>query len=282
MTKDMEAHNASSKTALTVLAEFDAEDSKKKEGKKSVTDAWVRDQLAELKTSSLATKSIFSFCFVASTSDPFSCVYGLVMAFVALFIQTVVPLCIIVTLQPLNGVDVEPRACPNRSDALTKLIGAVLSLYFVVLTVSLCSNKLRGLAFLNEFIYLGTGRSMFVKIGILSQMVGMGTAGFAQYLLFIGNGSASYLILLLQSLAMQFCLKVDQTLVPDQIGKLTSSRISKLSTEELICDVGCGGDGPVPPEIVAKVTLLTKSEVGIIVMLCTVGVVWIGAISYCM
>lgn len=278
----MEAHNPSGKTAMMVLAEFDAEDSKKKEGKKNVTDAWVRDQLAELKASSLATKSIFSFCFVASTADLFSCIYGLIMAFVALFIQVVVPLCIIVLLQPLESVDVAPKACPNRSDALTKVIAAVLSLYFVVLTVSLCTNKLRGLAFLNEFVYLGMGRSMFIKIGILSQLLGMGVAGFAQYLLFIGNGSKAYLILLLQSLAMQFCLKVDQTLVPDQIGKLTSSRIAKLSTEELICDVGCGGDGPVPPEIVAKVTLLSKSEIGIIVMLCTVGVVWIGAIGYCM
>ena len=294
MTKEVETASADAgfrKTALSVLQGIDAEQRQKKKDKDDVADAWVRSEVELLRASSLDTKSIFSFCFVCSTHDAFSCAYGMVMLFVALFVQTVVPLCIVVTLQPLVDVDVEPRVCPNRSDGLTKTIGAVLSLYFVVLTVSLCTNKLRGLAFLREFVFLGRARSAIIDAGIVSQLVGMGAAGAAQYLLFIGNGSKSYLVLLLQSLAMQFCLTVDQRLVPDLIGKLTAARISKLSTNDLLCDAGCDdgdghGDGqqqePVPPVIVAKVTKLAKGEMFILLMVSSVGLIWIVALAYCM
>lgn len=285
MTKDWETNSdaGAPKTALSVLAEFDAEHRKNKENKAAVKDEWVRSELELLRNSSLDTKSIYSFCFVCSTAHPWFCLYGIIMLSVALFVQTVVPLCIIATLQPLADVDVAPKACPNRSDWLTKMIGAVLSLYFVVLTISLCTNKLRGLAFLREFVYLGRTRGIIIDIGILSQLVSMGVAGGAQYFLFIGNGSKSYLVLLLQSLAMQFCLTVDQRLVPDLIGTITKNRIMKLSTNDLLCDVGCGEDQgqPVPSEIVAKVTKLTKGETFILLMVSTVGLVWIAGLAYC-
>ena len=279
------ANNGSAikKTALSVLSEFDAESRQKKQDKAAVGDAWVRSEIAALRNVSLDTKSIFSFCFVCSGSDAFSCCYGAVMLFVALFVQTVVPGCIFGLFQPLEDVDVTPRYCPNRSDGMTKAIGAVMSLYFVVLTVSLCTNKLRGLAFLREFVYLGRMRSAIIDLGIFSQMVGMVVAGGAQYLLFIGNGSKSYLVLLLQSLAMQFCLTVDQKLVPDLIGKATASRIARLSTDDILCDVGCGGgEGhPVPPAIAAKVTKLAKGEAFILAMVTSVGLVWIAFLAYC-
>ena len=269
---------AGKKTAASVLQEIDAQRKKRDD----VTDDWARSELALYRASSMDTKSIYSFCFVECREDVFSNLYGITMIVISLFIQTVVPIAIIATLQPINDIVETPRACPNRSNNLTKVIGFILSLYFVILTISLCTNKLRGLAFLKEFVYLGRSRTAIVELGILSQFIGMAAAGGAQYLLFIGNGDASYLILLLQSLAMQFCLTVDQRLVSDMIGKRTNARLSKLSADDLLCDIGVGEEGqPVPPEILTKVKFLVKSEKFVLVMVCTVGLAWAIALAVC-
>ena len=65
--------------------------------------------------------------------------------------------CVVPTVMPIATIaDPELRNnCPNQGNGLTKIIGFILGLYFVVLTVSLCLNKLRGLGFLKNFVNLG-------------------------------------------------------------------------------------------------------------------------------
>merc|ERR550514_1549520 len=115
-----------------------------------------------------------------------------------------------------------------------------------------------------------------MKLGIASQFIGMGAAGLAQFLLFIGNGGNSYVVLLLQSLAMQFCLTVDQRLVSDLIGKKTSIRLNAVTKEEIICDgAGCGVPGqPMPPVTLEKVTKLINSEKYVLAGVSIFGVLW--------
>ena len=214
---------------------------------------------------------------------------------IALFIQTVIPIAIIVTRQPILDVEETPQACPNRGSVFTKVIGFVLSLYFVTLVISLCTNKLRGLGFLLQFVYLGKKRAILLMIGIVSQFVGMGAAGGAQFLLFIGNGGKSYVILVLQSLAMNFCLTVDQQLIGHQIAKYTSHRIAKLSEDSLICDVGVGslddnddgegggkvGSTGVPPAVASKINLMIQSEKMVLLVVMTTGIAWCATLAYC-
>ena len=149
---------------------------------------WARSEIQSARSSALATKSIFTHCFIApwSSSTPFRNVYAVVMLFLAIIIQVAVPMIILVTKQPISDL---PNACPNQSSYQTKIIGFTLSLYFVMQTASLCVNKLRGLGFLEMFIDLGLSRSLFIKLGVLSQFSGMAAAGGAQWMLFIGNVS---------------------------------------------------------------------------------------------
>jgi hypothetical protein len=113
-------------------------------------------------------------------------------------------------------------------------------------------------------------------------MVGMTAAGGAQFLLFIGNGNNSYLILLLQSLAMQFCLTVDQRLVSDMIGKQTGARMKKLLTNDAICDFGVGEEGqPMPPEVLWKVKTIVKSDKILLAMISISGLLWSVALAVC-
>ena len=132
-------------------------------------------------------------------------------------------------------------------------------------------------------------------IGIVSQFIGMGAAGGAQFLLFIGNGGKSYVILVLQSLAMNFCLTVDQQLVGHQMGKYTSSRIAKVSEDSLICNVGVGsleddddgeGGGKVvraslPPGVASKINLMIQSEKMVLLVVMTTGIAWCATLAYC-
>ena len=143
--KDVEApkHAPSRRQTLLVLEEIDKNAAKR--GDDATSASWIYSQLASLCSSSIDVKTIYTFCFVCSFQDGWSTMYGMAMVIVALFIQTVVPIAIIATLQPLEGIDVEPRECPSRGNGLTKTIGFVLSLYFVVLTISLCTNKVRKL-----------------------------------------------------------------------------------------------------------------------------------------
>ncbi len=176
-----------------------------------VCASWARKEIASARGSALATKTIFSHCFVIPWSSVgFRSVYGLLMLFLAIVVQVAVPLIILATRQPVRDL---PNACPNQSSVQTKIIGFTLSLYFVVQTVSLCINKLRGLGFLHMFVDLGFARSCFIKLAIVSQFCGMAAAGGAQFLLFIGNADGAFVVLVLQSLAMTFCLTVDQNIV---------------------------------------------------------------------
>lgn len=237
-------------------------------------------QLQKLRTSAMDTKSIFTFCFVCSHTNAWSSAYGFSTMIIGIFIQTVIPIVITVTRQPILDVDLAPQACPNRGDGITKTIGFVLSLYFIVLTISLCANKLSGLGFLKNFVNLGVRRGMLIDIAIVSQFVGMAGAGGAQFLLFVGNGGKSYVVLLLQSLAMQFCLTVDQRLVSDKIGKYTSGRIAKLTEDELIGDVGITAED-VPDAVAAKLSLLLVSEKVVLLVMASTGLAWCCALAYC-
>jgi len=238
-------------------------------------------QLQKLRTSALDTKSIFTFCFVGSHTSFWSSAYGFSTMIIGIFIQTVIPITIIVTRQPiLDDIDYAPQPCPNRGSGLTKTIGFVLSLYFIVLTISLCANKLSGLGFLKNFVNLGARRGMLIDMAIVSQFVGMAGAGGAQFLLFVGNGGKSYVVLLLQSLAMQFCLTVDQKLVSDKIGKYTSGRIAKLTEDELIGDVGITEED-VPDAVAAKLSFLLFSEKVVLLVMASTGLAWCCALAYC-
>ena len=280
-------------TARSVLEGLDSEGDI--QTKDNETNSLLSD-LSSLRTSSIDTKSIFGFCFVCPAGrTSWAHVYGFTMMIIALFIQTVIPIAIIVTRQPILDVEESPQACPNRGSGFTKVIGFVLSLYFVTLVISLCTNKLRGLGFLLQFVHLGKKRAILLMIGIVSQFVGMGGAGGAQFLLFIGNGGKSYVILVLQSLAMNFCLTVDQQLVGHQMGKYTSSRIAKVSEDSLICNVGVGsleddddGEGggkvvraSVPPGVASKINLMIQSEKMVLLVVMTTGIAWCATLAYC-
>lgn len=81
---------------------------------------------------------------------------------------------------------------------------------------------------------------MIIDVGILSQFVSMAGAGAAQFFLFVDNGGKSCCC---NRWPCSVCLTVDKKrLVSDRIGTLTSKRISKVSTDELICDVGVTRD----------------------------------------
>ena len=135
-----------------------------------VCASWARKEITSARGSALATKTIFSHCFVIPWSVlGFRSIYGLLMVFLAIVVQVAVPLIILATRQPVKDLD---TACPNQASVQYKVIGATLSLYFVVQTVSLCINKLRGLGFLHFFVDLGFARSLFIKLAILSQFAG--------------------------------------------------------------------------------------------------------------
>ena len=291
--QSMDVESSSKKTSLDVLKDLDGKKSTPDDEKDAVAKErdgeWVRAELDQLRASAMDTKTIFSFCFVCNHNDVWSTAYGCVMMIVALFIQTVIPIVIIATLQPIADVDINDgmfpsKACPNRSNGLTKTIGFVLCLYFITLTISLCTNKLRGLGFLKEFVLLGTWRELLIVVGIASNFIGMAAAGGAQYLLFIGNGGKSYVVLLLQSLAVQFCLTVDQRLVSDVIGKRTAARLAKVSANELLCGgIGTGAPGEAcPPIIVTKFSKLVDSEKFVLAMVSVTGIAWSVALAVCM
>jgi len=203
------------------------------------------------------------------------------MLFLAIVVQVAVPLIIVATRQPVRDLD---NACPNQSSVQTKVIGFTLSLYFVVQTVSLCINKLRGLGFLHMFVELGFARSCFIKLAIVSQFCGMAAAGGAQFLLFIGNADGAFVVLVLQSLAMTFCLTVDQNIVGHQIGSWTQHRLSSVAKDELLNHgVGIGRDGgAIPKSSFDKIRLLVLGEKLILAVITSTGLGWIIAVTYCM
>jgi hypothetical protein len=177
--------------------------------------AWARDQITEWRDVAKSNIIIYTMGFVSSSkvSDkekPFGIAQMfllVILTFVSLFIQTVIP--IVITL----GIENPDGLCLNKAEPLAKVVGLTLCLFFVVLTISLCLSKLRGMGFLKIFcsseVALLGGFGYFLDLGILANMVAIGAAGVAQYFLFIRNAGKDYLILVLQSLAMQFVLTPD-------------------------------------------------------------------------
>jgi hypothetical protein len=203
------------------------------------------------------------------------------MLFLAIVIQVVVPFIILITRQPIIDL---PNGCPNQSSPQTKIIGFALSLYFVFQTLQLCLNKLRGLGFLHSFVDLGFGRSLFIKLGILSQFLGMAGAGGAQYMLFIGNADGAFIVLVLQSLAMTFCLTVDQNLMGHKNGTYTAARVSAIAKDHLLCNgVGIGEDGgSIPQQGFDGIKQMIQGENFILGMISSTGLAWVIALTYCM
>ena len=211
----------------------------------------------------------------------------LLLTITSLVIQTVIPIAIVATLPLPHG-----EICPDKANALTKFIGLALCLFFVVLTISLCLNKLGGMMFLKLFCIddnavktLGLYR-FFIDAGILSNMVSMGAAGVAQYILFVRNAEKDYLSLLLQSLAMQFVLTVDEKLMVagSSWGSWTKQRLELLmkyhdmneSSHEI------GDEIVIDKILLGKVRLLYTAESVFLATVAIVGVVWSISLAYCM
>lgn len=283
------------RTSLDVLREMDApakNNGAVRGARKGADDpAWAdraRDEVDQLRASALATRSIFTYCFVAPMSlRSLRTLYGLSMVVLAVVVQVAVPLIIVVTRQPILDIDAGvhgSNSCPNQSGPETKFIGLTLSLYFVVQTIALCTNKLRGLGFLFAFVDLGLARSSIVALAVLSQFAGMAAAGGAQFLLFVGNADGPFVVLVLQSLAMTFCLTVDVQLVGHRIGDYASGRLAAVSRGELLCGglgVGERGGG-MPERAFERVRLLATSETFVLAMIATTGIAWAVMVAYCM
>lgn len=276
-------------SALEILLNIDKEAADLKTQHKNaspddiVCANWARLEIRSARSAALATKSIFTHCFIApwTLSSPVRCAYALVMLFLAIVVQVAVPMIILVTKQPIADL---PNGCPRQSSYQTKIIGFALSLYFVSQTMSLCINKLRGLGFLHSFVDLGFGRSLFILLGIVSQFLGMAAAGGAQFMLFIGNADGAFIVLVLQSLAMTFCLTVDQNLMGHQNGSYTTARVSAVSKDDLLCNgIGIGEDGgPIPKKSFDSIKLMIVSERLLLVMIVFTGLGWVIGLTYCM
>ena len=275
---------------------------------------WARGLLHEWKDAATSNCIIYTFGFVSS---PFLLIDDdkhkikkdgslrlgpamLLLPFltiVSLVIQTVIPVAIIATLPTPDGL------CPNQAKPLTKFIGLTLCLFFVVLTITMCLGKLRGMGFLklfcsNDVQSLGCFR-FFIDLGILSNMVAMAAAGIAQYLLFIRNAGKDYVSLLLQSLAMQFVLSADEKLMTGSWTAWTKARLGFLMEHDFqnAKEVGEIMGSAVPTEvdgdvqreeifineaILKKVRLMNVAETVFLTMVSVVGIGWSISLAYCM
>eukprot|EP00984_Skeletonema_dohrnii_P013130 scaffold5408_cov129-Skeletonema_dohrnii-CCMP3373.AAC.13 len=237
-----------------------------------VSANWARSEIQSARSSALATKSIFTHCFIAPSlaASPIRFVYAFLMLFLAIVIQVAVPFIILITRQPIIDL---PNGCPNQSSFKTKIIGFALSFYFVFQTVRLCLNKLRGLNFLHAFVDLGFGRSLFLKLGILSQFLGMVGAGGAQFMLNIGNADGAFIV-----------LTVDQNLMGHKQGIDTTARVSAVSKDHLLCNgVGIGEDGEsIPQQSFDGIKQMNMRQNFILVMISCPGLAWVIALTYCM
>eukprot|EP00816_Leptocylindrus_hargravesii_P000497 CAMPEP_0196828028 /NCGR_PEP_ID=MMETSP1362-20130617/94467_1 /TAXON_ID=163516 /ORGANISM="Leptocylindrus danicus, Strain CCMP1856" /LENGTH=118 /DNA_ID=CAMNT_0042208689 /DNA_START=376 /DNA_END=732 /DNA_ORIENTATION=- len=118
----------------------------------------------------------------------------------------------------------------------------------------------------------------------------MGAAGIAQYLLFIRNADKDYVLLLLQSLAMQFVLTCDEKLMMSAWKSWTKKRLAilmrhdrdKLVKEEEGIVSEQDGDVVMDESVLMKVKLMYLAEASFLAMVSTVGIVWSIALAYCM
>lgn len=280
--------------------------------------AWARDLLHEWRAVALSNTIIYTYGFVSSpslkeekkeengeksTSSLAVRVGSLILLFlltiVSVVIQTIIPIAISITLPTPDGL------CPCKGDPLTKFIGLTLCLFFVVLTISMCLSKLRGIGFLKLFCSsdvktLGFYR-FFLDLGILSNMVSMAASGITQYILFIRNADSNYLLLLLQSLATQFVLTADEKLMTGAWKAWTKRRLEILMKHDkerhfLLLNEGVEGvttdnddsaddaEGEITIDemMLKKVKLMYYAESGFLVMVSVVGVIWSISLAYCM
>mmetsp|Transcript_2460 Transcript_2460/g.5858 ORF Transcript_2460/g.5858 Transcript_2460/m.5858 type:complete len:329 (-) Transcript_2460:328-1314(-) len=231
-----------------------------------------------------------------------------ILLMVAIVIQTVIPISIVFTMGiPEGGI------CPNRATGLIKFIGLTLCLFFVVLTISMCLSKMRAMCFLRLFCghhdapsssCIALGR-LCLDAGIIANMVSMAAAGAAQYLLFVRNANRDVLLLLLQSLAMQFVLTADQKLMTSAWAGATRNTIELLFAREERDqakknsnprgDAEEGGGGRteqerqgtpavrgIGEENLAKVRLMNRAETMFLVMVVVVGGAWSVVLTCCM
>ena len=277
---------------------------------------WAKQQLKSWKDAGGANGNtiIYTFGFVSSNKltdskdgekklDFFSKLLLCALVLVSLVIQTAMPIAIVATL------DLPEGWCPNQANPLTKFFGLTLCLFFVVLTISMCLSKLRGMAFLKLFCssdvkMLGFNR-FFLDIGILANMTSMASAGIAQYMLFIRNAERDYVLLLLQSLAMQFVLTADEKLMTGSWKNWTKRRLDILQEHESsstngfldganvqeeedglsldveVIDLG-SDEMQISDEILRKVKLMYYSEAAFLFMVSVIGVIWSIALTVCM
>ena len=247
---------------------------------------FARAEIERMRSSAISSKSFFTYLFICDYAGfSLKTVYDIVVLCIVIFIQVVIPLTICITQQPIK--DLSPQFdepfCPNRTNTMTKISALVLSLFFVSLTISLCNNKLTGFNFLRTFVYLGPVRQRFIELGIVTQMLSMGCVGFAQYMLFIGNGE-KFVALLLQSLAMQFCLTADQKLVGDKIGTWVTNRVKNVAQDSCLCNgIGVGEPHEAMPDLVFnRVKSIKFMEKIVLTLLISGGVAWSISLAFCM
>jgi len=264
---------------------------------------WAKSQLEDFRIAAMSNcNNIYTMGFVASPQlsekeNDLKLTFRILIAMltlVSLAIQTVVPITVIVNLESPDGL------CPNQVEPLGKIVGVVLCLFFVFLTITICLSKLRGLGFLKLFCtqeikLLGCNR-FFLDLALLSNMCAMVVCGIAQYLLFIRNANKDYLLLLLQSLAMQFVLTPDVRLMTGPWAAWTKGRLETLMKHENDKILARNEDSEAAVEdekdslniivrdqdILKKVKFLYVSEAIFLVMVSAVGLAWTITLGYCM
>ena len=209
-------------------------------------------------------------------------------------IQTLIPVTIVINLETPDGL------CPNQVDPMGKTIGVALALFFVVLTINICLSKMLGICFLKLFCteevkLLGCNR-FYLDLAILSNMFAFVVWGVAQYLLFIRNANEDYVLLLLESLAMQFVLTPDVRFMTGPWRAWTKGRLETLLRHEedrlvaLQGDVeGASDQGKDLLSILVKdnkslikVKFFKMAEAIFLGIFSTVGVAWAIALGCCM
>jgi len=266
--------------------------------------------LAKWKAVAISNTNIYTMGFVSSAAllsdgkkkKPSTEAFLLLLTLVALSIQTVTPVAIATSLSdPAAGV------CPMTADPLGKFLGFILCLYFVVLTVTLCQTKLTGMGFLCLFCsssaplveLLGHYR-FYLHLGILANMFAMTAVGVTQFLLFIRNANRDYLLLVLQSLAMQFVLNPDKQLMNGSCTASTKQRLEKIiakheeeeeekksaNVKEAHYDIETDGSNDAGPvidrDIIKKVRFMQVAETAFLSVAVTVGIGWSIALAICM
>jgi hypothetical protein len=98
------------------------------------------------------------------------------------------------------------------------------------------------------------------------------------------KADGAFVVLVLQSLAMTFCLTVDTNLMGHANGSYTTSRVSEVSRDHLLCSgVGIGEDGGSIPKIAFdRIKLMVYGELFILTTIGTTGLAWVIALTYCM